>query len=85
MGSASIQSFTAGRPHSEEEEEEEAEEEEEEEEEKAALSRGSGVCKWFNLRMGFGFLSMSNRDGTPLEEPQDVFVHQVRRPHTFFT
>ncbi|XP_056277280.1 protein lin-28 homolog A-like [Pseudoliparis swirei] len=64
MGSASIQSFT-GRSQTTEEEE-------------AALSRGSGVCKWFNLRMGFGFLSMSNRDGAPLEEPQDVFVHQSK-------
>lgn len=49
------------------------------EEEAAGLSRGSGVCKWFNMRMGFGFLSMSSRDGDPLEEPLDVFVHQVRR------
>ncbi|KAG7469096.1 hypothetical protein MATL_G00125240 [Megalops atlanticus] len=38
---------------------------------------GSGVCKWFNVRMGFGFLSMTNREGTPLEAPVDVFVHQV--------
>ncbi|XP_044027099.1 protein lin-28 homolog A-like isoform X1 [Siniperca chuatsi] len=44
----------------------------------AALSRGSGVCKWFNLRMGFGFLSMSSRDGAPLQQPQDVFVHQSK-------
>ncbi|XP_042363108.1 protein lin-28 homolog A-like [Plectropomus leopardus] len=48
------------------------------EEEEAALSRGSGVCKWFNVRMGFGFLSMSSRDGAPLEEPLDVFVHQSK-------
>uniref|UniRef100_A0A8C2XMZ2 Lin-28 homolog Ab n=1 Tax=Cyclopterus lumpus TaxID=8103 RepID=A0A8C2XMZ2_CYCLU len=54
----------SGRAHSEEEE--------------AGLSRGSGACKWFNLRMGFGFLSMSNRDGAPLEEPLDVFVHQSK-------
>jgi cold shock CspA family protein len=27
--------------------------------------------------MGFGFLSMTTRDGTPLDEPVDVFVHQV--------
>lgn len=38
---------------------------------------GVGVCKWFNVRMGFGFLSMTNREGVPLEEPLDVFVHQV--------
>ncbi|XP_041089821.1 replication protein A 32 kDa subunit [Polyodon spathula] len=40
---------------------------------------GSGVCKWFNVRMGFGFLSMTNREGTPLEAPVDVFVHQRSR------
>lgn len=51
----------------------------EEEEEAAALSRGSGVCKWFNMRMGFGFISMSSRDGAPLDPNLDVFVHQVRR------
>lgn len=50
----------------------------EEEEEAAALSRGSGVCKWFNMRMGFGFISMSSRDGAPLDPSLDVFVHQVR-------
>lgn len=41
-------------------------------------SYGEGVCKWFNVRMGFGFLSMTNREGLPLDEPVDVFVHQVR-------
>ncbi|KAK2921405.1 hypothetical protein Q8A73_000890 [Channa argus] len=46
------------------------------EEEEAGLSQSSGVCKWFNVRMGFGFLSMSSRDGVPLEPPLDVFVHQ---------
>lgn len=40
-------------------------------------SYGEGVCKWFNVRMGFGFLSMRNREGLPLDEPVDVFVHQV--------
>uniref|UniRef100_A0A671P5Z8 Protein lin-28 homolog A n=1 Tax=Sinocyclocheilus anshuiensis TaxID=1608454 RepID=A0A671P5Z8_9TELE len=39
---------------------------------------GLGVCKWFNVRMGFGFLSMSTRDGVPLETPVDVFVHQSK-------
>eukprot|EP00063_Salmo_salar_P023050 XP_013997885.1 PREDICTED: protein lin-28 homolog A-like isoform X1 [Salmo salar] len=47
-------------------------------EEDLGSSRGSGVCKWFNVRMGFGFLSMTNRDGTPLEETVDVFVHQSK-------
>ncbi|XP_047453820.1 protein lin-28 homolog A isoform X1 [Mugil cephalus] len=40
--------------------------------------RGDGVCKWFNVRMGFGFLSMTNREGVPLDEPVDVFVHQSK-------
>ncbi|KAF0047526.1 hypothetical protein F2P81_001159 [Scophthalmus maximus] len=44
----------------------------------AALSRGSGVCKWFNVRMGFGFLSMERRDGAALQQPLDVFVHQSK-------
>ncbi|XP_030638590.1 protein lin-28 homolog A [Chanos chanos] len=39
---------------------------------------GIGVCKWFNVRMGFGFLSMTSREGTPLETPVDVFVHQSK-------
>uniref|UniRef100_UPI0037E82E45 protein lin-28 homolog A-like n=1 Tax=Semicossyphus pulcher TaxID=241346 RepID=UPI0037E82E45 len=51
---------------------------EEEQEEEEGLPRGSGVCKWFNVRMGFGFLSMSSRDGAPLQEPLDVFVHQSK-------
>ncbi|CAL8396901.1 protein lin-28 homolog A [Gadus morhua] len=42
------------------------------------VSHGSGACKWFNVRMGFGFLSMTTRDGTPLDEPVDVFVHQSK-------
>ncbi|KAL0165859.1 hypothetical protein M9458_037703, partial [Cirrhinus mrigala] len=53
------------------------------EEEEAASSeedsisfRGSGVCKWFNVRMGFGFLSMTHREGICLDSPVDVFVHQ---------
>ncbi|KAJ3608843.1 hypothetical protein NHX12_023373 [Muraenolepis orangiensis] len=78
----------------EEEEEGGKEEEEEEEEEKkekedqddasgpgsegSVSSHGTGACKWFNVRMGFGFLSMTSRDGTPLDEPVDVFVHQSK-------
>ncbi|KAI3358943.1 hypothetical protein L3Q82_014747, partial [Scortum barcoo] len=48
------------------------------EEDPAVLSRGRGVCKWFNMRMGFGFLSMSCRDGAALDQPLDVFVHQSK-------
>lgn len=46
-------------------------------EEDAQFFHGIGVCKWFNVRMGFGFLSMNSREGEPLEAPVDVFVHQV--------
>ncbi|XP_047461506.1 protein lin-28 homolog A-like isoform X1 [Mugil cephalus] len=64
MGSASNQRLAGGCAQGEEED--------------AGLSRGSGVCKWFNVRMGFGFLSMSSRDGAPLQQPLDVFVHQSK-------
>ncbi|XP_017334385.1 protein lin-28 homolog A isoform X2 [Ictalurus punctatus] len=39
---------------------------------------GTGHCKWFNVRMGFGFISMTNRGGTPIDPPLDVFVHQSK-------
>lgn len=48
-------------------------------EEDSPSFQGVGVCKWFNVRMGFGFLSMNSREGVPLDEPVDVFVHQVGR------
>lgn len=41
---------------------------------------GSGICKWFNVRMGFGFLSMTAKGGATLDSPVDVFVHQVTGP-----
>uniref|UniRef100_A0A4W4FTP3 Protein lin-28 homolog A n=1 Tax=Electrophorus electricus TaxID=8005 RepID=A0A4W4FTP3_ELEEL len=47
-------------------------------EEETGFFYGTGVCKWFNVRMGFGFLSMTNREGTPLESSVDVFVHQSK-------
>ncbi|KAM4043722.1 protein lin-28 homolog B [Anomaloglossus baeobatrachus] len=53
-------------------------EEEEEEEEDIQVLRGAGHCKWFNVRMGFGFISMTSREGSPLENPVDVFVHQSK-------
>ncbi|VTJ87840.1 Hypothetical predicted protein, partial [Marmota monax] len=40
------------------------------------LLHGAGICKWFNVRMGFGFLSMTARAGVALDPPVDVFVHQ---------
>ncbi|KAI4894339.1 hypothetical protein NFI96_009828 [Prochilodus magdalenae] len=39
---------------------------------------GTGHCKWFNVRMGFGFISMTSRGGTPIDPPLDVFVHQSK-------
>ncbi|KAG8588718.1 hypothetical protein GDO81_006071 [Engystomops pustulosus] len=39
---------------------------------------GSGVCKWFNVRMGFGFLTMTKKEGVDLETSVDVFVHQSK-------
>ncbi|KAM6433729.1 protein lin-28 homolog B isoform 1-T1 [Rhynochetos jubatus] len=50
----------------------------EQEEEESQVLHGTGHCKWFNVRMGFGFISMSNREGSPLESPVDVFVHQSK-------
>lgn len=57
-------------------------EQEEEEEEDIQVLHGAGHCKWFNVRMGFGFISMTSREGSPFENPVDVFVHQVSG--TFF-
>ncbi|XP_069559943.1 protein lin-28 homolog A [Brachyistius frenatus] len=54
------------------------EDEEPSNEEDSQSFHGEGVCKWFNVRMGFGFLSMTNREGVPLDEPVDVFVHQSK-------
>ncbi|XP_018409036.1 PREDICTED: protein lin-28 homolog B [Nanorana parkeri] len=51
---------------------------EQEEEEDTQILHGSGHCKWFNVRMGFGFISMTSREGSPLESPVDVFVHQSK-------
>ncbi|XP_076872651.1 protein lin-28 homolog B isoform X2 [Brachyhypopomus gauderio] len=39
---------------------------------------GSGYCKWFNVRMGFGFISMTHSEGSPVDPPLDVFVHQSK-------
>ncbi|XP_049627194.1 protein lin-28 homolog B [Suncus etruscus] len=47
-------------------------------EEESQILRGTGHCKWFNVRMGFGFISMINREGRPLDIPVDVFVHQSK-------
>ncbi|KAJ3606319.1 hypothetical protein NHX12_025840 [Muraenolepis orangiensis] len=39
---------------------------------------GAGFCKWFNVRMGFGFMSMTSSEGACVEPPLDVFVHQSK-------
>ncbi|MEQ2177940.1 hypothetical protein GOODEAATRI_008977 [Goodea atripinnis] len=49
---------------------------EQEERTRAQILSGSGFCKWFNVRMGFGFISMTNSEGSPVDPPLDVFVHQ---------
>ncbi|XP_042201133.1 protein lin-28 homolog B-like [Callorhinchus milii] len=49
-----------------------------EREEESQIQQGAGHCKWFNVRMGFGFISMTSREGSPLETPVDVFVHQSK-------
>ncbi|XP_070821997.1 protein lin-28 homolog A [Chaetodon auriga] len=70
MGSVSNQEFQ-GVCKTEEDEGPSAEED-------SPSFHGVGMCKWFNVRMGFGFLSMTNREGVPLDEPVDVFVHQSK-------
>ncbi|XP_023661942.1 protein lin-28 homolog B [Paramormyrops kingsleyae] len=50
----------------------------EQEETQPQVLCGAGHCKWFNVRMGFGFISMTSRGGRPLDSPQDVFVHQSK-------
>uniref|UniRef100_A0A8C2HUE5 Protein lin-28 homolog A n=1 Tax=Cyprinus carpio TaxID=7962 RepID=A0A8C2HUE5_CYPCA len=73
MGSVLHQDYQAERGCTKAEEEEGQAAEED-----PQTYHGEGVCKWFNVRMGFGFLSMSTRDGVPLESPVDVFVHQSK-------
>ncbi|XP_064032285.1 protein lin-28 homolog B-like isoform X2 [Pogoniulus pusillus] len=51
---------------------------EQEKEEKFQVLHGTGHCKWYNWRVGFGFITMTNREGSPLESLVDVFVHQTK-------
>ncbi|OPJ85637.1 hypothetical protein AV530_007072 [Patagioenas fasciata monilis] len=39
---------------------------------------GSGTCKWFNTRLGFGFLTMTTMGSKTLDSPGKVFVHQSK-------
>ncbi|XP_042296409.1 protein lin-28 homolog A [Sceloporus undulatus] len=74
MGSVSNQQFAGGC----EGQEGEAEPSGPEEGGQPLPLRGAGICKWFNVRMGFGFLSMTTKEGAALEAPVDVFVHQSK-------
>ncbi|XP_052020441.1 protein lin-28 homolog B isoform X2 [Apodemus sylvaticus] len=47
-------------------------------EDEPQVLHGTGHCKWFNVRMGFGFISMTSREGSPVDVPADVFVHQSK-------
>ncbi|XP_012812354.3 protein lin-28 homolog A isoform X2 [Xenopus tropicalis] len=71
MGSVSNQEITGGLPKSLDETADIHKSDE------SLIFQGSGVCKWFNVRMGFGFLTMTKKEGTDLETPVDVFVHQA--------
>ena len=51
---------------------------EQEERPRPQVLSGTGFCKWFNVRMGFGFISLTSSDGSLVDPPLDVFVHQVR-------
>ncbi|CAD7693155.1 unnamed protein product [Nyctereutes procyonoides] len=51
--------------------------------EEPQLLHGAGICKWFNLRKGFSFLSMITRARIALDSPVDIFV-RVTRPGGVF-
>ncbi|XP_004394761.1 protein lin-28 homolog A [Callorhinus ursinus] len=74
MGSVSNQQFAGGCAKAPEETPDDAARAAEE----PQLLHGAGICKWFNVRMGFGFLSMTARAGVALDPPVDVFVHQSK-------
>ena len=48
------------------------------------LLQGTGICKWFKVRLGFRFLSMTARAGVSLDPLVDVFVHQSKLPMEAF-
>ncbi|KAG7239673.1 hypothetical protein INR49_028609 [Caranx melampygus] len=53
------------------------EEQQQEDRTRPQILSGLGFCKWFNVRMGFGFISMTSSEGSPVDPPLDVFVHQI--------
>ncbi|KAI5126800.1 Protein Lin-28 A [Manis pentadactyla] len=70
MRSVSKQQFAGGRAKAPEDATRAAE--------KLQLLHGVGICKRFDVRMGFGFLSMTARAGVALDPAADVFVHQSK-------
>ncbi|XP_015340257.1 protein lin-28 homolog A [Marmota marmota marmota] len=78
MGSVSNQQFAGGCTKAAEKAPEEAPADAARAADEPQLLHGAGICKWFNVRMGFGFLSMTARAGVALDPPVDVFVHQSK-------
>ncbi|XP_051027829.1 protein lin-28 homolog A [Acomys russatus] len=78
MGSVSNQQFAGGCSKAAEKTPEEAPADAARAADEPQLLHGAGICKWFNVRMGFGFLSMTARAGVALDPPVDVFVHQSK-------
>ncbi|GAB1289048.1 Protein lin-28 homolog A [Apodemus speciosus] len=78
MGSVSNQQFAGGCAKAAEKAPEEAPADAARAADEPQLLHGAGICKWFNVRMGFGFLSMTARAGVALDPPVDVFVHQEK-------
>ncbi|XP_008835038.1 protein lin-28 homolog A [Nannospalax galili] len=78
MGSVSNQQFAGGCAKAAEKAPEEAPVDAARAADEPQLLHGAGICKWFNVRMGFGFLSMTARAGVALDPPVDVFVHQSK-------
>ncbi|XP_054404811.1 protein lin-28 homolog A-like [Pongo abelii] len=71
IGSVSTQQFAGGCA-------EEAPEDAARAADKAQLLHGEGICKWFNLFMGFGLLYVTACTVVALDTPVDVFVHQSK-------
>ncbi|KAK2116724.1 Protein lin-28 A [Saguinus oedipus] len=78
MGSVSNLQLAGGCAKAAEEAPEEAPEDTARAADEPQLLHGAGICKWFNVHMGFGFLSMTARAGVALNPPVDVFVHQSK-------
>ncbi|KAJ8776070.1 hypothetical protein J1605_015845 [Eschrichtius robustus] len=73
MGSGSNQQFAGGGAEAPEEPQEDAARAPVE----PQLLHGAGICKWFNLRMGFGFLPMTARAGVALD-PRKLHMEGFR-------